>query len=409
MTALEPLRPEPTVDRVIEEVHVARGFHLGNVIKIATREGAVIVDTTGGVDNARRARDALLQADPGETRYLIYTHCHPDHCGGAGQLVSDRTEAVIAHVLLPRLWDRDMVCLWPWHQRVRSWQTGNPVEAGGGYQGGEGGRAFIEPTVVFDTTLDLDVGGLTLHLEHTEGETRDHLLVWIPELGTLLPGDLYYAAFPNLSSPAIGPRPIEAWIESIERFLELEPEHLVPSHTAPVSGRDRVRHVLTTYKEAIEHVWHASVAALNDGVSVDEAARAIVLPEELRNLPWLNERYGTVAWGVRAVYDSLTGWYDGDPASLDPLPRRERDAELVTLAGADAIVSRARSAYDRGDHQLALELASVVISAVPGHDRANEVTAAACVALAETAVSVNQRGFYISAARVAGARRGPEA
>lgn len=403
------MAPSSSTGRVLEVtdgVQLAIGYHLGSVIRVTTSEGAVIIDSTGGTTNAVAARDELQRHSQAEPRYLIYTHCHRDHCGGAEPFTSGRTEAVVAQALLPELWERDTECLGPWHRRIRAWQRGLPdpprTEPAAGDDVSD--QSYVTPSITFDEELDLDVGGLTFHLEHTQGETRDHLLVWIPELKALCPGDLFYAAFPNLSTPAIGPRPVQAWIRSLNRFLELGAEHLVPSHTLPVSGRENVRTVLTNYRDAISFVWDESMRAMNDGLSVHEAARSIKLPEHLGGLPYLAERYGTVAWGVRAVYDQLSGWYDGDPAHLDPLPRMYLDRELVNLAGAEAMVARADQLHEQGEDQLALEVLSVVIDVDPRHERANRLQITLCQSLAAAATSINQVGFYSSGVRSAQAR-----
>jgi alkyl sulfatase BDS1-like metallo-beta-lactamase superfamily hydrolase len=389
----------PQVNEVTEGVHVARGFHLGNVIKIATNEGAVVVDTTGGTSNAARARDALAEASPGAAVYLVYTHCHNDHTSGGEAFATDATKEIVAHDLLPAITERDMAltdgCLGHWTRRHRSFQMGRPIDANPDAPP-FADRTFLPPTLTFEDELDLEVGGLTLHLEHTEGETRDHLLVWIPERKVLLPGDLVYASFPNLSTPAIGPRPIEGWLRSIERFLELEPEHLVGSHSHSVSGKDQVRDVLTAYRDAIAHIWTESVRAIDAGVPVHVAARTITLPPHLRDHPWLGEVYGTYNWGVRAVYDRLTGWYDFTPASVNPLPREHRDRALVEVAGADAICERAAAALGADDYQLTLELTDVVLAADPFHRRANELQIEACAGLRRISTSANEKGFFHS-------------
>src|SRR5690606_3056928 len=381
---------EPRVEEAGPGVHVARAFDLGNVIKIATREGPVIVDTAGARASAAAARDALAEASPGEPRYVVYTHCHNDHTSGAEALVADVTAEVVAHAALPALTERDHGCLGAWTARHRAHQRGRPSEDP------FPDRGYVPPTTTFERELDIEVGGLTLHLEHTEGETRDHLLVWVPETRVLLPGDLVYPAFPNLSTPAVGPRPIPGWIRPIERFLELGAEHLVPSHGPPVSGAEAVAEVLTTYRDAIQHVWDAALRAIDEGVEVNEAARSIRLPERLRAHPWLREVYGTVNWGVRAVYDLVTGWYDLSPASLDPHPRARRDAAIVEVASADRLVERATAALEDDDPQLALELADVVLRTDPHHVGANRVTADACRRLRDRSTSINQRGFYHS-------------
>jgi alkyl sulfatase BDS1-like metallo-beta-lactamase superfamily hydrolase len=170
----------------------------------------------------------------------------------------------------------------------------------------------------------------------------------------------------------------------------------VGSHSQPVSGRDAVRDVLTAYRDALQHLWDEGVRAIDGGVPVHEAARSIALPARLAAHPWLQEHYGTVNWGVRAVYDVLTGWYDFTAASLNPLPREHRDRALVEVAGADAIAERAAEALASGDFQLALELTDVVVSTEPAHALANEVAAEACKALRLISTSANEKGFYRS-------------
>lgn len=391
------------VDRVTDGVSVARGFHLGNTIRIDTPEGAVVVDCTGNVENGRKARAALdAEVGPTATKYIVYTHCHGDHVRGAEAFADDTTAAILAHDLLPGLIERDQGCLGHWTLRHRTHQAGRPIDLSAMASADAPSAlrleqsGYLEPTDTFVHDLDLDVGGVTVHLEHTEGETRDHLMAWIPELGVLCPGDLVYASFPNLSTPAVGPRPIQGWMRSLERFIALEPQHLVGSHTQPVSGTAEVRAVLSDYLDALRHVWDESVKLIDAGVPVHRAAREVVLPPRLAASPWLVEHYGTVNWGVRAVYDTLTGWYDFTPASLNPLPREVRDRELVDLAGADAICGRAEAALGRDDYQLALELTDVVIAADTAHARANELQAEACRELARVSTSRNEKGFYRS-------------
>lgn len=418
-----PTQPMPDligperVDRVTEHIAVARGFHLGNTIRVDTPEGAVVIDCTGAEANGRRAR-AALEAQVGLTtlKYLVYTHCHGDHVGGAAAFADESVAEIIAQDRLPGLVDRDRGCIGRFTLHHRSHQAGRPNDAAAVRSPNSsptestGRTTFLPPTLTFDHEFDLEFGGLTVHLEHTEGETRDHLLAWIPELGVLCPGDLIYASFPNLSTPAVGPRPIEGWIRSLERFLELEPTHLVGSHTQPVSGKEGVRAVLTDYRDALQYVWDESCKLIDAGVPVHRAARQVALPEQLAASPWLAENYGTINWGVRAVYARLTGWYDFTPSSLNLLPREERDRDLVDLAGADAICERAAAALGRDDPQLGLELTDVVIAVDQYHDRANELQTLACQELERISTSRNEKGFYRAGAILADRRRrGPQA
>ena len=381
---------DPQIDRVGGRVLVARGFDLGNVIRLATADGALFVDAASAVSAAARARAALDEIEPLATSHLVYTHCHNDHTSGAEALADHDGVEIIAQAALPGLIERDHGCLGNWTVRHRSSQRGRPDDHP------FLDRGYREPTVLFEEEHELEVGGESVRLEHTEGESRDHLLAWLPERGVLCSGDLIYPAFPNLSTPAVGPRPIRGWVRSLERMVALEAEHLVPSHGPPVSGRAEVRALLEVYRDAIEHVWTESVALIDAGVDVSTAARTVRLPEPLARHPWLRPIYGTVNWGVRAVYDSLTGWYDLRPASLDPLPRGRVEGEVVGLVGAEPMAERACSLLAGGEAQLALELADLVLAADPEHLGAHQVHHDACVELRGSATSLNEKGFYHS-------------
>ena len=55
---------------------LARGFHLGSAISVNTREGAVVIDTTGARRTATAARDAMREKGAQPARHVVYTHCH---------------------------------------------------------------------------------------------------------------------------------------------------------------------------------------------------------------------------------------------------------------------------------------------------------------------------------------------
>jgi alkyl sulfatase BDS1-like metallo-beta-lactamase superfamily hydrolase len=54
-------------------------------------------------------------------------------------------------------------------------------------------------------------------------------------------------------------RPIRLWIQSLDEMRALEPEYLIPSHTRPVVGREKVSEQLTIYRDGIQWVYVATV------------------------------------------------------------------------------------------------------------------------------------------------------
>lgn len=129
-----------------------------------------------------------------------------------------------------------------------------------------GEAGFMMPTDTFSGRASFTVGGEVFELVEAHGETHDQLFVWLPRQKLLMPGDNYYNAFPNLYTiRGTTPRPIRAWIQSLDDMRKLQPEFLVPSHTEPVIGKELVAEQLTAYRDGITWVY---VETIRVGASV---------------------------------------------------------------------------------------------------------------------------------------------
>ena len=104
---------------------------------------------------------------------------------------------------------------------------------------------YIPPQITFDEEYKFTEGGVRFELYHTLGETVDHLMVWLPDFETLLPGDLFYWSFPMLASPGKPDRPVLEWAASLDRMRQLHPVYLVGSHSRPLHGRDVIDQALS--------------------------------------------------------------------------------------------------------------------------------------------------------------------
>jgi alkyl sulfatase BDS1-like metallo-beta-lactamase superfamily hydrolase len=176
-------------------------------------------------------------------------------------------------------------------------------------------------------------------------------------------------------------------------------EHLVPSHTRPVSGREAVAEILTAYRDAIQYVHDQTVRGMNRGLGPDELVEEIELPPHLKSHPYLAELYGTVEWSVRSIFAGYLGWFGGDTATLSPAPPAERSAGYVALAGgSDALLAAAAAALEEGRSEWAAELATHVLRLDPGHREARRIKAAALRDLGHRSTSPNGRNFYITQA-----------
>lgn len=395
--------------RVLEPapgVFVAVGYDLANFILVHTDDGNVLVDSGMSPKRAEEAKAALLARSPGKLRAVVYTHSHIDHVGGASAWVEPgvdvwATDAFRAHFL------KQYALFQRAEMKRGAGQFGEHVPESLLACSALGRRVDLEaardtgvrmPTKTFSGETSFTVGGTEFKLVEAHGETHDQLFVWLPQRKALLSGDNFYHSFPNLYTiRGTSPRPVDAWIESLDKMRALAPEALVPSHTIPVTGAATIQTTLTDYRDAIQWVRDETVRAANAGEPVDALAARIRLPAHLAGKPYLDEMYGQLDWSVRAIYDGNLGWFDGRPETLYPLPpSTAASRELALMGGAERVAAAAKAALDAKDFRWALHLyAKLRDAGVPGVD---VQLAAAYYALAETITNTNGRGYLFESA-----------
>jgi alkyl sulfatase BDS1-like metallo-beta-lactamase superfamily hydrolase len=103
---------------------------------------------------------------------------------------------------------------------------------------------------------------------------------------------------------------------------------------------------------------------------------------------------------VRAVFQRYLGFFDGNPARLDPLPPRELASGYVELAGGLApLLARARQALERGQYRCVAEIASHAVFFDEENAEARGLLADALEQLGYVAESAVWRNLYLVGAR----------
>jgi alkyl sulfatase BDS1-like metallo-beta-lactamase superfamily hydrolase len=99
------------------------------------------------------------------------------------------------------------------------------------------------------------------------------------------------------------------------------------------------------------------------------------------------------------AYQKYLGWYDGNPANLDPLPPAEAAKKYVAyMGGADAVVRRAREDFKNGEFRFVAEVANKLVFADPANQVARDLAADAYEQLGYLAESATWRNAYLYAA-----------
>ena len=88
----------------------------------------------------------------------------------------------------------------------------------------------------------------------------------------------------------------------------------------------------------------------------------------------MGQGYGKVAWDVRAIWENYSGWFHHNSTTeLYPVGPEAVSADLVELAGPEALTDRARAHLSGGRPLEAIHLAELVSQTNPEHAGARAV------------------------------------
>ncbi|MGI9241404.1 MAG: alkyl sulfatase dimerization domain-containing protein, partial [Verrucomicrobiales bacterium] len=407
---------EPLVTKVSPSVYCASGFSPANISMIVGDDGVVIVDTGMFPAHAEAVLKEFRTISELPVKAIILTHGHGDHTGGASVFIEDAEQRPAIYARSPfnsegGMFQRSGVTI----NGARGARQGGfrlPPEkrinngiAPAVYPPNERDAFLGNPPLPTDTFRDgrkkIAVAGLELELVAAPGETADQLYVWFPEERVVFTGDNFYQSWPNLYAiRGTGYRDVKKWIHSLDKMIREAPAHAVPGHTRPLVGEDRTIEVLTNYRDAIQHVFDETIRGMNRGMTPDQLAASVKLPEHLAELDYLGEFYGNIEWGVRAIFTGYLGWFDGNPTHLFSLPPQEEAKRMAALAGGEkALGDAAAQALAEGDAQWCAELCDQLLALHPEDQTIRTMKADALELLAAELITATGRNYYLTVAQ----------
>lgn len=404
---------------VTEGIYQVRGMDLSNTSFVEGREGVVVIDTLLSAETGAAAL-ALYRKHRGDrpVKAVVYTHSHADHFGGVkGFVTQDEVDAGMVKIFAPDGFIEEAVAENVYAGTAMNRRAGymygaalargpeGQVGAGLGQTLSTGTVSLIAPTDIITTTGHVEtVDGVRMVFQMAPGtEAPAEMLIYLPDFKALCAAeDATHNLHNLLTLRGAVVRDPHAWAHYLTETIDLfggEAEVVFASHHWPTWGADRVVEFLATQRDLYAYLHDQTLRMLNKGLVGPEIAEEIILPATLENAWNARGYYGSISHNVKAIYQRYLGWFDGNPAHLWEHPPTEKARRYVEfMGGADAVVEKARTAYDAGDYRWAAEVLNHVVFAQPDHAAGRELLADTYEQLGYGSENGTWRTFYLSGA-----------
>jgi alkyl sulfatase BDS1-like metallo-beta-lactamase superfamily hydrolase len=405
---------------VVPGIYQVRGYDLSNMTLVEGLTGVIVIDPLISMECASAALH-LYRAHRGErpVSAVIYTHSHVDHFGGVKGVVSEEavragevpiwapsgflehavSENVLAGTAMAR---RAGYMFAPNLARDPRGQ----VDAGIGKTTSSGSITLIPPThEVSATGQEEDIDGVPVVFQLVpDSEAPAEMNFHFPQSRVLCVAENAVHCMHNVLTPRGAPvRDSLAWSKYLGEAIELFGSHsdaMFAQHHWPRWGSERIGEYLARHRDMYRYLHDQTLRLANRGFTPTEIAAEVKLPPSLQRTWSCRGYYGTVSHNVRAVYQRYLGFFDGNPAHLDPHPPVEAARRYVELAGGmEPLLAHARAAFDDGDYRWVVEVCSHAVFADPEHAPALHLHAEALEQLGYQSESAVWRNLYLVGAR----------
>jgi alkyl sulfatase BDS1-like metallo-beta-lactamase superfamily hydrolase len=401
---------------VTERVYQVRGLDLANLTIIEGDSGLILIDPLLSNETAKAALELYLQHRPAKpVAAVIYSHSHADHFGGAKGVMSEQDAAsgkvkVIAPDGFMEHAVAENVIAGNAMSRRAQYQFGSALPVGERAQIDTGlGKALSKGTISLIAPNDLikqsyetrTIDGVEIEFHLVPGsEAPAEMLMYFPQFKLLnMAEDATHNMHNLYTLRGAEIRDGRLWshyiAEAIERYGD-KTDAVIAQHHWPMWGNQRIVAFLKKQRDLYKFMHDQTVRLLNHGLTPSEIAEKLQLPASLAGEWSARGYYGTLSHNAKAVYQFYLGWYDANPADLNPLPRAESARKQVEyMGGADAVLKRARDDFKAGQYRWVASVTSQLVFADPGNRQARELGADALEQLGYQSEAATWRNAYL--------------
>lgn len=418
---LAQLNNEAGLFKVTDRVYQVRGADLANMNIIEGDTGLIIIDTLLTAETAKASLDLYYAHRPRKPVVaVIYTHSHVDHFGGVRGIVDEADvrsgkidiiaphgfmdEAVSENVLAGSAMSRRAQYMYG--TQLPKSATGQ-VDTGLGKATARGTMTMLAPTSSITKPIETRrIDGVDFEFQLTPGtEAPAEMNVYLPQFRTLCIAENAVRTQHNLLTlRGAQVRDAKGWsyflAQSLLRYGD-RTDILIGQHHWPTWGHAKIVEMLSDQRDMYAYLNDQTLRLMNHGYSPLEIADQLkTLPQPLASKWYARDYYGSVSHNVRAVYQRYLGFYDGNPAHLNPLPPEQTAKKTIEwMGGADTVLARLREAYARGEYRWVSQIGNELVFADPSNAAARALQADALEQLGYQSENATWRNIYLTGAQ----------
>ena len=417
---ISQLLMEAGLFEVVPGVYQVRGADLSNLTIVEGEKGITIYDPLISAETARFALDLYYQHRPKKPVVaVVYSHSHMDHAGGvrgivdeadvkagkvkiyapAGFLESFVEENVFAGTAMGRR------STYAYGELVAPGPQGM-ITAGLGVTNSSGALTLIAPTdIVSKTGEKRIIDGLEYEFLPAPGsEAPSEMLWYLPKFKLINTAEDATHNMHNLYTlRGAKTRDARLWPKYLNQAMQTwgaQYEVQITMHHWPTWGNAEITRLIKVQRDTYKFLHDQTLHFANMGYTINELPGLVSIPRSLVNEWASHGYYGSQSHNVRAVYNYYLGYFDGNPAHLNPLSPAEAGSKYVeALGGANAVLKLGREALKKGEYRWGADLVNHLVFAQPDNQEAKTLQADLLEQMGYQTENGTWRGFYLSGAK----------
>ncbi|MCQ4310305.1 MBL fold metallo-hydrolase [Pseudomonas stutzeri] len=404
---------------VTEGIYQVRGMDLANMTIVEGKTGLIVIDPLLTPATAKAALDLYRTHRPARPVVaVIYTHSHVDHFGGVKGVASQadvdagRVKIYAPNGFMEHAVSENVIAGNAMTRRAKyMYGTDLPVGPQGHVDTGlgkglsRGPMTLIAPTDIVRESGVQRIDGVDIDFRLAPGsEAPAEMMMYFPAARVLNTAELTSQQLHNVYTlRGAEVRDASLWSRYIDEALDQYgpiSDVIIAQHHWPVWGKEQGRHFLAVQRDLYKFIHDQSVRLMNHGYRPGDIAETLKLPASLATEWAARDYYGTLRHNARGVFQKYLGWYDANPANLNPpAPQDAARKTIEYMGGIDNVIKQARNDYAAGNYRWVATVMSQAVFADPSKREARELAADALEQLGYQAESGPWRDVYLSGAQ----------